>query len=395
MSVSTSYYVLSARNLYSFAPHVYIYELENLLAKLCGATIIAPKFSPQKRVLANSPFATFSCASSFIQKTFGDFEVYHDHTPIKSNAKKILIIIGLSGACFQLLLALPKWRKAFDIVVGFVCDCYVLESFPQYVRDIDHLFIPYLEVQDELREIFQIPVTVLPFGANVLEKGSASLNRPIDITSYGRTPSYFHDSLFQYADSPESYIMYYRHGSAQKLVDPNDPYNTHRNDYQHVSMLLNMLRRSKIGLAFDNTYTAQCEVSNENLKNSNTPEKKHIHISHRSKKPILGFRWFEIGASGCAVVGKCPKTPLISQYLGWKDATIELPDDPSEGIEAIKDLLKDEDRLNKLHKRNYFEHLKHNDLRLRIATMLKTLDLPRPESLSNSLDLLNLELAQY
>jgi hypothetical protein len=67
--------------------------------------------------------------------------------------------------------------------------------------------------------------------------------------------------------------------------------------------------------------------------------------------------------------------------LGWEDSTIELPDDPCEGVELIKDLVKDKERLSAIHRRNYLETLIRNDWRLRMKSMLEILKLPIPAKL--------------
>ncbi|NJL45293.1 MAG: glycosyltransferase family 1 protein [Leptolyngbyaceae cyanobacterium SM2_3_12] len=102
--------------------------------------------------------------------------------------------------------------------------------------------------------------------------------------------------------------------------------------------------------------------------------------------PIVGYRWFEISAAGCAVLGKRPESSVIQDYLGWQDATIELPDDPQAGVEMIRHLLADTERMAAIHRRNYRENLLRNDWRHRFKAMFEHLGLPVPTKLKEQLD---------
>ncbi|NJL45291.1 MAG: glycosyltransferase family 1 protein, partial [Leptolyngbyaceae cyanobacterium SM2_3_12] len=57
------------------------------------------------------------------------------------------------------------------LVVAYIFDCWVVEAMPRLTAQIDHLFIPFPELQGTLANQLGIPVSSLPFGADVLARG--------------------------------------------------------------------------------------------------------------------------------------------------------------------------------------------------------------------------------
>jgi hypothetical protein len=100
---------------------------------------------------------------------------------------------------------------------------------------------------------------------------------------------------------------------------------------------------------------------------------------------FITLRWFFGAATGCAIIGKRPTTPLADELLNWKDATIELPDDPQKSVEFIEELLQDTTRLQFIHKNNYIESLARHDWRFRIQSIFKTAGLSCPQGLREEL----------
>ena len=204
--------------------------------------------------------------------------------------------------------------------------------------------------------------------------------------SYGRTPKNYQEALFKHLNSANSGYFYYHNISESRQDFPEQSYSPQRYDYLHQQKLRKILKRSKLALAFDFDYTKIHDSLGLNMKK---------HPSHRCRESILTRRWFEIIASGCTSIGKRPSSEMSNQLFGWEDAMIELPDDPSEGIEFIKDLLADSQRLDRSHKRNYLNSLEKNDWRIRISEILETLDLPLTYQLRNEIDMLRSEALSF
>jgi hypothetical protein len=227
------------------------------------------------------------------------------------------------------------------------------------------------ELVEPLHEYFGIPISLLPFGVDVLTHGSGELDRPLDLINYGRIPQQYHRAFAKKFNQPDSERIYYHSTSRRLEVFPKTPYEE-RKDQEDQMLLSKILKKTKLALAFDTIY----------------PGMRQFPYS------FVTLRWFQCGAAGCAIIGKRPTTPLADKLLDWKDATIELPDDPQESVEFLEELLQDRTRLHSIHKRNYVENLARHDWRFRIKSMLEQLDIPLPKRLVDELLQLNTLHAQ-
>jgi hypothetical protein len=371
----TNIQLLTARQLISAPFYGMCFELEDVLAVDCGATMIAPKPHPLYQRSLNHKLTASGAAHRLIRKVTNIYQAVPDsQLPKASDDMNVLIVIAMNGADLEMLRAIPQWRQRYDLVFAYIFDCWVLEALSHtIVSQLDHLFVPFPEIRSRLADHFGIPVSVMPFGTNVRRYGSPRTERPIDITSYGRCSQQYCQEIFRTFNEPGTGLMYYIHPQTPAERFPQQPYCSERRDYQHKAMLGKVLRRSKAALAFSNVYTSKTQSTMQH------------HVAHRISFPILGYRWFEISAAGCAVLGKRPESPITDEYLDWQDATVELPDDPLEGIGFIKDFLADTARLEAIHHRNYYENLARNDWRHRIQTMFNILSIPLPERLEQQL----------
>ena len=166
-----------------------------------------------------------------------------------------------------------------------------------------------------------------------------------------------------------------------------------RRDEPDTRLLFHILRHSKLTLAFDPLYPGM----------------------RRFPYSFITLRWFYGSATGGAVVGKRPTTPLMDELMNWKDATIELLEDPQKSAEFINELLQDEVRLNSIavlkkvryalcpmpyalcpvvphlsekgyiYKRHYVESLARHEWRHRIQSMLEAVKIPLPQGLLEEL----------
>lgn len=355
-------YLLSARGLWSSVSHDPLFELEDILLQTCDAQLLVTTARGVKQLLHNQPknMAT-PLLEKIINRTVGNYNPINYSFP-SSDRRNVLFIIGLNGADLYQLSSLPRWRKNFDLVVAYIFDAWDFNIYPKYTHLLDHLFVPMPEIIEPLQKNFGIPVSLLPFGADVLTHGSDEFDRPFDLTSYGRIPEKYHRAFSQKFNNPDSKRIYYRSTPRPVEQFPKRPYEERR-DREDVLFLFKILRKTKLALAFDTMYPGM----------------------RRFPYSFVTLRWFECGGAGCAIIGKRPTTPLSKELLSWEDATIELPDDPQESTEFIENLLDDRQRLEAIHKRNYLENLTRHDWRLRIKSMLDQLNIPLPERLVDDL----------
>ncbi|WP_193909758.1 glycosyltransferase [Vasconcelosia minhoensis] len=302
---------------------------------------------------------------------------YPTHIEPSPQDCNILLMMDTSANALKKVASIANWRQKFDIVAAYVEDCWLLDSFPHAVKQFDRLFIPHVEFQSQLEQQLNIPVSVLPCAFDVLTHGAGIKPRTVDVFSYGRTPRNYYLELQSILNAAGSGCFYYHQTFDQKELFPKLTYCSERFDYLHRLQLKKLLKRSKLTLAFDFSYTVPRAALHESMK---------FHPSHKCGQSVLNRRWFEGAAAGTVLVGKRPQTEMMSQYFDWEDATIELPDQPAEGAELIQDLLSDRERLEAVSQRNYVQSLAKNDWRLRIRDMLKQLDIPLPSGLELELE---------
>jgi len=353
-------FVLSSRALSSTVSWDPVFELENIVVRTCNAQLLAPS----ARDVIQWSSTLDPLADKIVRKVVKSTTGFYKLSPLPelSDKPNVLLMIGISGANLELLSSIPKWRERFDVVIAYIFDSWAPEIYSKNVYHLDHLFVALPEVIDELKQRFGIPVSLIPFAADVLTQGSCQLKRSIDLTSFGRIPSQYDTVFCNKFNQPGSEQIYYKSTPRTGEQFPKLPYEM-RKDESDTQMLFHILRHSKLTLAFDTLY----------------PGMRQFPYS------FITLRWFYGTATGGAVVGKRPTTPLMNELLNWEDATIELPDDPQKSVEFINELLLDEVRLNSIYKRNYVESLARHDWRHRIQSMLEAVKIPLPQGLLKEL----------
>jgi len=296
-------FVLSSRALSSTVSWDPLFELENIVVRTCNAQLLAPS----ARDIFQWSRTLYPLAGRILGKavksTTGIYNL--PLLPQLSDKPNVLLMIGISGADLDLLSSIPKWRERFDVVIAYIFDSWAPEIYSKNVYHLDHLFVAVPEIIDVLKKRFGIPVSLLPFAADVLDQGSCQLKRSIDLTSFGRIPSQYDTVFLNKFNQPGSEQIYYKSTPRSPQEFPKLPYEMRR-DEPDTRLLFHILRHSKLTLAFDPLYPGM----------------------RRFPYSFITLRWFYGTATGGAVVGKRPTTPLMDELMNWEDATIELPDDP-------------------------------------------------------------------
>ncbi len=358
--------IVSGRNAVASLARTVVVEYEDVLAKCFEANILAPKHKFPGWV-AHSKLAALPRRMGG-----GLYEVdwtVTEASKTRQSDTKMLLMVALNGADFELLDALPNWRDEYDLAVAVVFDGWVLGAFHQNVRNFDHLFVPYPEAVTSVASIVDVKVDVLPMAFDCLGI-QYTPQRSNDILSYGRSSKAHLDALIKDPD-----ISVFTQNLSSEVVGPKQQWGPSRSDWQGKELLRARLVESKIALAFDNTYTQQLE--------------DEVHVSHQLKGSILTQRWFECLGAGCVVVGRRPTSPLVNQYLDWETSTIDLPESVPLGLEVIRGLLEDHERLQEMAARNRQNSLMRNDWRHRARQMLDILGVEEPKALHRELDLLD------
>lgn len=385
---TAQFFILSSRNLVASPAHAGIFELEDIIENLCCAELLCPEAKASYRYSISHKGLPSKMARG-VGKVFNNFHPI-ENIETRSENLNVLLIVAQSPNELRKVESVPKWRQRFDLVIAYVFDAWLPGAFPSSIEHFDHLFIPNIEFRSLVEKTAKIPVTVLPLAADVLSFGAGQRPRPIDVMSYGRTPENYQLKLHQELNE-NSDLLYYHQVSERKQTSPSLTYCSSRFDYLHRLQFRKILQRSKLTLAFDFNYTKSQSSLDPSMK---------LHPSYKCNHSLLTRRWFENIGAGTVVVGTRPQSKMCDEYIGWKDSTVELPDDPALGIDLIRSLLHDQERLNIISQRNYAKSLELNDWRHRIHSILTALDVPIPAGLEQTISqmqekahLLNLTLA--
>ena len=362
-------HILSFRELETHPARTMIYQLEDLMVKLCGAKLISPRARTYSGFSSNKTGMVSRGYRKAIRTSIGSFQP--ESPPVSETDDNVLLIVALNGTDLQMLNAVKGWRTSYDYVAAYLFDAWVLEAIPTIARQLDQIIAPYPEAIPALEQQLGVKATAIPAGHDILGHGAFGGERDIDVISYGRSCD-AHLAALTKMNADKDTVMLYDHPGFPSIREPAQTFSPGRQDWDNKAELLSSLRRSKTALAFENFYTTKTTAPG-------------VHIAERLQHSILTQRWFECLGSGCVVLGKRPRSESTRSYLDWPESTIELPDDPTEGVNVIKAVLEDTTFLAAQGEKNYFECLLRNDWRLRIRQFYRLCSLPEPPKLTESI----------
>jgi hypothetical protein len=245
----------------------------------------------------------------------------------------------------------------FDGIYAYVFDAFLRDSvintphwkrsvslYFRAVKKIDRVFVPFRQ-SVELFEKLDIPASYIPLGVDAVKYGGYDDHKIIDVNGYGRQPSELEKILSERFNQRDS-IRIYQHTSHAGIAKIND-------FYAHRRLFWQQLRKSCIALAFD---------------------AMHTPLSRNFPFSFVPQRLFESAAAGCVIVGKRPICEEMEELFDWTDATIDLPDDPHDMVDAINYILNEWD-LETIGRRNHQQCLSRHDWRLRVNDMMEIMGL--------------------
>lgn len=287
---------------------------------------------------------------------------------------KYLFVVGIAFVdVVQLLKNAKNYLDDFDGVYAYVFDSIIFESdlnkpkwkkslsrYYKLAKKITRLFVPVQFSVIQFEQCFGISVSYLPLASDVLQFGDASQHKFIEVNGYGRQDLAC-SSLLANAFNQRGTNQFYYH--TDHTINA-----TIADNYAHRRFFWQLLRASKIALAFD-----AMSANNDN----------------RFRFSFVGQRWFESTAAGCVVVGRRPTCPEMDVLFPLKDSTIEIPRETKLILPFIEALLTDSTRLKEIGHNNYYHALKKNDWRHRLLEMLNMLDIPPSQQLLNEISMLD------
>jgi hypothetical protein len=327
-------HVLSCRSLVDMASMGVTTELEDLLVELTDAVLLAP-------------VAEGSHASPRLTP---------DGELMGRPDERVLIIIALWTDLVAHLDIIPDWRNQFASVVAYVIDPWLAWSdWPEAVpKDLHCIFVPDERTAERFRVYHGINAQALPLGADVLRNGCALIDRPLDVSAYGRQEEKTLQILKESYNHPKSKRFIY-HTTAWRMIRYVD----------NRRLIWKILHKSKSALCFD-----------------------VFHAPHAGRvyhHPVIPIRYYEAIAAGTAIIGRHPDLPEMEDQFGWPDATLTLPDHPDDILDWMEEILDDRDRLNRIHQRNYTEAWHRHDWRYRIRDLFGLMGWPLPANLQAEL----------
>ncbi|MHB8885753.1 MAG: glycosyltransferase [Methylovirgula sp.] len=345
MSDRASSIILSRREK-PFVGWVAIDEFEDLFSRLSGAEIVIPH--------ARKPYGGLLGRAK--RRILGEFEAFKEPLP----SGDLLLVMARSPGDLGLVNSIGSARNQFRYVAGYIIDSYFVEALGPATKRYDHIFSTTEAGAECVRKRFGISSSVLRQGFDCLRWSCASHNRSIDLIGFGRQPPSYHRA-FQAEFHREKSKLLYLHSPIGTAWGPDV--------WIERPMLLKLLQRSKISLAF------------------------HLGIEAQHDRPrnpgFVTSRWFESLASGCIVAGKRPPGIMAQEMFDWDNSTIELPDDPIAAVEIISNIVGDCNFQEKARERNVAEMRRRHDWRYRIREIYRQFELDLPSLLVSELAELN------
>ena len=286
------------------------------------------------------------------------------------SAPRLLIIAIDVADVVEVLREVSNLRRRFDSVHAYIYDCWPgpmtvavssarkrFSSWYRTVRKLDGVFLPTAEGAELFTRCYGPPATYVPLAADVVRFGSRSGERAISVNGYGRQlPGHIDILARQYNRTDSGRVLHHtNHMVISRVTDLT----------AHRAWFWKLLSMSQIALAYDLPRV--------------DPDGRGFPFS------IVGQRWFESLAAGCAVVGYRPACAEADDLLHWVDSTIECPEDPRSFLELIESLLGDPVRLERMRSSNYMHMAREHDWGHRAVDILRALGIPIPATLTERL----------
>lgn len=207
----------------------------------------------------------------------------------------------------------------------------------------DWLAVPFQQSVQEFSAEDRNRIVHLPLGVDSTLVDGLNNDRPFTVLAYGRQPDDVTSLFSEALNSPGTPFL--MHHTDHMQIGNIHNYLTHRRHFWKIA------EKSAVALAYD-------------------PKETH---GHRFPYSIIGQRWFESLAAGCAVVGMRPRTPEADSLLNWPDATIEAPASAQDTLSLVLELAQNSARLGEIRERNIVNIRARHDWRVRFRKFFDTI----------------------
>ena len=247
-------------------------------------------------------------AELIILKNSADYNVLQKLLALAPRRRGSNSCLLIAGGPLQLrsLLQIEGWRRRFVQVAGWIIDSCWTDLIPRIVRYgniFDRFFITTYEDLETWHKATGRPISVIPWGADVLRLGSPNPTRPVDLLRVGRQPAQWDDDVSTLIRARAKGLCF--RGRPESRI----------NEIENHRMLMSQYAESKFLLAFSNTAHRDA-------------------YTHPTRAYITG-RWTDGLAAGATIAGVAPKSTTADGLL-WPGATLDLNGiDRDRGLDVI------------------------------------------------------------
>jgi len=268
----------------------------------------------------------------------------------------------------EILKRMPNWKNKVGYSICYIDELFVrsLSKYSEYIdvlSKFDCVVLNCSGTVQTLKEMHGINAMVVSSGIDALRffPGIPPRSRGIDILSIGRRDEAVHNQ-FEKLKLQDDWLYLYDTAVMKGFIDHKD----HRNNLAHT------MTRSQ----FFVVNPAKFDQKDDS-----------------GEQEEIGFRYFEGAAAGNVMIGRIPKNDEYKNHFPWKESVVELPSDPEDVLDFMRDLKQDSERLERISFDNVKGSLCMHDFMYRWQDVLSGCGLEshpamfkRKESLNNCLN---------
>lgn len=339
--------LFSLRNLAPQPSRCSNYELEDVIAELDRADVIAPLTpcgppAPVQRAL----WGKLGRGLPLLRELHGSL----GRAPLERDYDVVFVTCQNPGDLLH-LGPLAPWRERCRKAVVYVDEAWAhtLSARPgemAMLAQFDHIFCGQELTVSAMAAMTGQPVSYLPVGVDTQRfcPWPDQPERTIDVFNMGRRSPVTHAAFKVMARDRGMFYMFDTLDGQARVRDPRD----------HREQLANLIKRSRYFVT--------------NVAKITAPEET-------GGQQEVGFRFYEGAAAGAVLVGEAPSCQSFDQNFGWEDAVIHMPygtPDPAAVLDALD---ADPERVDAIRRRNVASSLRRHDIVYRWERVLETIGL--------------------
>lgn len=347
--------VVSVRGFRFQAANCCIYELEDLLVELEGADLYAPvrEFALPRKIYRTAKYLSGS------DRWAGAIAPFPKELTLDREYDLLFAVLDNPWQ-MHLLDGIVNWREKCRHTA-----CYIAEMWQPDLnnwrllkepwQNFDCIFLGVTHLTEQLSKLIARPVTYVPPAVDTLAFSPYPNppQRAIDVCYVGRRSPQIHASLYRHSRE-NNFFYYYDTVKKQQLFIENPQ--------EHRAKLISLFQRSRYNI----TYYAKFNSTQET---GGTQE--------------IGYRFFEGAAAGTVMVGMPPAGEAFPRYFDWEDAIVRVDLSERDIVDAIAELDRQPEQLDKIRRQNVANSLLKHDWMYRWRDMIATFDLqPTPAMLA-------------